>query len=112
MIRRPPRSTLFPYTTLFRSKFTPHALLNDPAAAHNPEASPAPTPAASDSSDASGQKECSQRDAETRQRNVCTPESVRETPRSPNIAAHRIARNILDRLSPTTGRAPQISLER
>src|SRR5688572_30931269 len=23
MIRRPPRSTLFPYTTLFRSKFTP-----------------------------------------------------------------------------------------
>src|SRR2546422_7838891 len=28
MIRRPPRSTLFPYTTLFRSLFTcrPHAL--------------------------------------------------------------------------------------
>src|SRR5258707_7439508 len=24
MIRRPPRSTLFPYTTLFRSKFTGH----------------------------------------------------------------------------------------
>src|SRR2546430_12999227 len=24
MIRRPPRSTLFPYTTLFRSVFTPH----------------------------------------------------------------------------------------
>src|SRR3712207_7140612 len=24
MIRRPPRSTLFPYTTLFRSKFTAH----------------------------------------------------------------------------------------
>src|SRR2546430_9546507 len=23
MIRRPPRSTLFPYTTLFRSRFTP-----------------------------------------------------------------------------------------
>src|SRR2546421_2879017 len=23
MIRRPPRSTLFPYTTLFRSKFSP-----------------------------------------------------------------------------------------
>src|SRR2546430_11488476 len=23
MIRRPPRSTLFPYTTLFRSKYTP-----------------------------------------------------------------------------------------
>src|SRR5256885_10446736 len=25
MIRRPPRSTLFPYTTLFRSSFTPKA---------------------------------------------------------------------------------------
>src|SRR2546430_3700702 len=24
MIRRPPRSTLFPYTTLFRSRRTPH----------------------------------------------------------------------------------------
>src|SRR2546430_9961205 len=24
MIRRPPRSTLFPYTTLFRSLFAPH----------------------------------------------------------------------------------------
>src|SRR2546430_3972864 len=24
MIRRPPRSTLFPYTTLFRSKSSPH----------------------------------------------------------------------------------------
>src|SRR3712207_7807983 len=30
MIRRPPRSTLFPYTTLFRSDFTPllHASIN------------------------------------------------------------------------------------
>src|SRR3712207_8554969 len=26
MIRRPPRSTLFPYTTLFRSKFTAEVL--------------------------------------------------------------------------------------
>src|SRR2546422_6419894 len=25
MIRRPPRSTLFPYTTLFRSRHEPHA---------------------------------------------------------------------------------------
>src|SRR5258708_17970592 len=25
MIRRPPRSTLFPYTTLFRSHYTPNA---------------------------------------------------------------------------------------
>src|SRR2546429_1923877 len=28
MIRRPPRSTLFPYTTLFRSPALPHASLN------------------------------------------------------------------------------------
>src|SRR2546422_6072996 len=27
MIRRPPRSTLFPYTTLFRSRQLPHPLL-------------------------------------------------------------------------------------
>src|SRR3989442_4758122 len=26
MIRRPPRSTLFPYTTLFRSPWDPHAI--------------------------------------------------------------------------------------
>src|SRR2546422_7336577 len=26
MIRRPPRSTLFPYTTLFRSVYTPHII--------------------------------------------------------------------------------------
>src|SRR4051794_41613532 len=29
MIRRPPRSTLFPYTTLFRSKYSPSGLLAD-----------------------------------------------------------------------------------
>src|SRR3712207_7907813 len=32
MIRRPPRSTLFPYTTLFRSFFSAHEAIN-PAAA-------------------------------------------------------------------------------
>src|SRR3712207_8991710 len=34
MIRRPPRSTLFPYTTLFRSRLEPHEAVvpaNDPA---------------------------------------------------------------------------------
>src|SRR2546428_7912696 len=30
MIRRPPRSTLFPYTTLFRSREPPHALRERP----------------------------------------------------------------------------------
>src|SRR2546427_4438600 len=38
MIRRPPRSTLFPYTTLFRSSSTQH-----PAADQLPD--PAPVPA-------------------------------------------------------------------
>src|SRR2546425_6088265 len=31
MIRRPPRSTLFPYTTLFRSLETPHATHAQPS---------------------------------------------------------------------------------
>ena len=30
MIRRPPRSTLFPYTTLFRSLFLKHVVINTP----------------------------------------------------------------------------------
>src|SRR5256885_9424572 len=36
MIRRPPRSTLFPYTTLFRSTGTLAATVAGPAAAHLP----------------------------------------------------------------------------
>src|SRR5258707_6639808 len=31
MIRRPPRSTLFPYTTLFRSRAFPHGRRGEPA---------------------------------------------------------------------------------
>src|SRR3989454_5796393 len=31
MIRRPPRSTLFPYTTLFRSELSPHRAADEPA---------------------------------------------------------------------------------
>src|SRR2546430_10371919 len=34
MIRRPPRSTLFPYTTLFRSRAHVQRLTRRPAAAH------------------------------------------------------------------------------
>src|SRR5258705_4595108 len=34
MIRRPPRSTLFPYTTLFRSNFVHDAPTLDPRLAH------------------------------------------------------------------------------
>src|SRR2546426_2583849 len=36
MIRRPPRSTLFPYTTLFRSKRTPQEILHDLEKDHPP----------------------------------------------------------------------------
>src|SRR5260370_21875406 len=35
MIRRPPRSTLFPYTTLFRSPQLPHAPAYPPLATRN-----------------------------------------------------------------------------
>src|SRR5256885_7053006 len=39
MIRRPPRSTLFPYTTLFRSRPRPRAAeVGDPASARRPVA--------------------------------------------------------------------------
>src|SRR2546427_6923485 len=38
MIRRPPRSTLFPYTTLFRSAVTPAVAQADGTAAAPPEA--------------------------------------------------------------------------
>src|SRR3712207_7523867 len=37
MIRRPPRSTLFPYTTLFRSNFPERVLHRDLVAAERPD---------------------------------------------------------------------------
>src|SRR3712207_8526650 len=40
MIRRPPRSTLFPYTTLFRSAGPCRGLLRDIAGEHSPEHAP------------------------------------------------------------------------
>src|SRR5690349_23589836 len=40
MLRRPPRSTLFPYTTLFRSAFQ-KLFLHDPVGAHVDEMFPA-----------------------------------------------------------------------
>src|SRR5256885_17245058 len=36
MIRRPPRSTLFPYTTLFRSTLTGNICRNSPNGKHEP----------------------------------------------------------------------------
>src|SRR3712207_9402413 len=36
MIRRPPRSTLFPYTTLFRSQLTGVGELHQPLVRHRP----------------------------------------------------------------------------
>src|SRR2546429_5986622 len=45
MIRRPPRSTLFPYTTLFRSSFSSaHAAPHSGASAVNLVAPPPPSP--------------------------------------------------------------------
>src|SRR2546422_3452863 len=40
MIRRPPRSTLFPYTTLFRSRVEFEAVRPCPLAAHVPQEDP------------------------------------------------------------------------
>src|SRR3712207_8268527 len=45
MIRRPPRSTLFPYTTLFRSPaYVAAATSHGPGACTGPTPAPAPTP--------------------------------------------------------------------
>src|SRR5258707_7924435 len=43
MIRRPPRSTLFPYTTLFRSRLAPDALV-DAGSARQPLCARRPRP--------------------------------------------------------------------
>src|SRR3989442_7780785 len=52
MIRRPPRSTLFPYTTLFRSLFFVLALcfLDHAALAQSNKAKPQPSPSPDNSS--------------------------------------------------------------
>src|SRR3712207_7362671 len=42
MIRRPPRSTLFPYTTLFRSKLTAERPLSQQTVTMNESQSPRP----------------------------------------------------------------------
>src|SRR3712207_8226181 len=42
MIRRPPRSTLFPYTTLFRSQLRPHRDLRLELREHADDAEPHP----------------------------------------------------------------------
>src|SRR5260370_12178553 len=44
MIRRPPRSTLFPYTTLFRSRSANRAPSRDAALARDRPRTPAPRP--------------------------------------------------------------------
>src|SRR3712207_9474258 len=42
MIRRPPRSTLFPYTTLFRSRSAPEAAMPEQAPSDDHTTEPAP----------------------------------------------------------------------
>src|SRR5256885_10131112 len=44
MIRRPPRSTLFPYTTLFRSSIAHTSAPGSPSTIHCDSASPTPPP--------------------------------------------------------------------
>src|SRR3712207_8577019 len=61
MIRRPPRSTLFPYTTLFRS-------LAWPGAAGQTDASAPRVPAGSDGSGPGGGKHCVKRGLKIPQR--------------------------------------------
>src|SRR5258708_17980798 len=51
MIRRPPRSTLFPYTTLSRSDICPFKLLSDSANLTAPEEASMPLVSASTSRD-------------------------------------------------------------
>src|SRR5258708_36674824 len=51
MIRRPPRSTLFPYTTLSRSDICPFKLLSDSANLTAPEEASMPLGSASTSRD-------------------------------------------------------------
>src|SRR2546430_9817374 len=46
MIRRPPRSTLFPYTTLFRSRAPPRGRPGYPVRRHPPDGPQLPDPAA------------------------------------------------------------------
>src|SRR3712207_8088192 len=48
MIRRPPRSTLFPYTTLFRSRASPTSIKSNNSRVINPKYFPLPEPIALD----------------------------------------------------------------
>src|SRR5256885_13156186 len=57
MIRRPPRSTLFPYTTLFRSR-TPAASRGGYRAARRPAAHRAPPPCRSEEHTSELQSPC------------------------------------------------------
>src|SRR5690606_41820435 len=54
-LRRPPRSTLFPYTTLFRSAFFTAALRQQLPDGHMPDASGQPLPRVRLSADFAGQ---------------------------------------------------------
>src|SRR2546429_6964889 len=61
MIRRPPRSTLFPYTTLFRSRATPQADAADPARRRRHEQ---PAEAAGDDGEGDARARCAARSEE------------------------------------------------
>src|SRR5438477_599071 len=81
----------------------------DPAAAHNLEESPPPKADAGDFSDGEDPSASSPSNAKTPQRNVCTPELARETPRFPSTAAHPTRRNTQDHPPPRAGLVRRIS---
>src|SRR3712207_8417354 len=75
MIRRPPRSTLFPYTTLFRSKGSPRAARRRQSAARARYSSPSPSSSCSRGScgkpGSSGRSEEHTSELQSRQYLVC-----------------------------------------
>src|SRR2546425_7655306 len=66
MIRRPPRSTLFPYTTLFRSLQRVHRLLQPPQVRVEPDGLHVPRLLAAQQVARAAQLEVAQRDAVAR----------------------------------------------
>src|SRR3712207_7716145 len=74
MIRRPPRSTLFPYTTLFRSSLFPSTCCCRPRSSSNDRLEPPPVRAANgrgSSRPARGDRKSTTSELQSRQYLVC-----------------------------------------
>src|SRR5256885_4061316 len=95
MIRRPPRSTLFPYTTLFRSRVSSHSIRDDerpilPRSRDRPEHQRAST--------AAGRRAQIQPDAATRQLGERSEEHTSELQSPCNL----VCRLLLEKKKKTT----------